>query len=52
MLFAGAVVTFFGLVPAPREIGLPDPDSDEATTAASAVDNEDEENQERSTKNF
>lgn len=28
-LLAGAVVIFFGLVPSPNEIGLPDPDSEE-----------------------
>lgn len=29
ILLAGGVIIFFGLVPSPKEIGLPDPDSDE-----------------------
>ncbi len=31
LLFCGGVVIFFGLVSAPRDVGLPDPDED--TTA-------------------
>lgn len=29
VLFAGAIVLFFGLVPSPKDVGLPDPDADE-----------------------
>jgi hypothetical protein len=30
VLFAGGVVVFFGLIPHPQDIGLPDPDADPA----------------------
>ena len=30
MLFAGGVVVFFGLIPSPKDIGLPDPDEEES----------------------
>jgi hypothetical protein len=40
-LFVGGVVIFYGLVPSPKEIGLPDPDSDESIDS-----NQDENDQE------
>lgn len=38
VLFAGGVVVFFGLVPHPNDIGLPDPDAVEAITADETTD--------------
>lgn len=45
-MFAGAVVTFFGLIPSPKEIGLPDPDAEEGEIADA-----DEESQDRDANN-
>lgn len=46
VLLAGAVVTFFGLIPTPREIGLPEADSEEDDEEANTQEDADESDKE------